>query len=627
MHTHAPLKRTLLGISLALTLMGCGGGPQQDSTQNPPPGNSGPPLVIGGRPLVTDIVTSNGKLTNVPRNTVITANISLPTPGVGVDANTLTGNVRLYRADNQQLVPGVANTDGAGGTITFTPQPAGDGLLDAETDYVFEIREGLKDENGAAFVTFTARFRTGTEPQAVAPPVSFTAQQVYPPRSYSNADAPIASLSMSPYGTQLYGVTLGGQVMRWKVDAVTGTLSERQVLNLGDLRPDLAGRAIIGLAFEPPKENQPQVLWISHNDPVYSPDGSLPRDFSGAVSRLLIRSGSEFGPENVTFEDYVVGLPRSIKDHLTNSLAFGPDKKLYVSQSSNTSTGAPDTTWNPGGIHPERLLNAAVLQIDTTRDVSGGPIDVQTEPYDQNLASPGNYNPYAAGSPVKIFADGVRNAYDLVWHSNGSLYLPTNGGASGGSTPGKAGVPALSSAPTQKDFLFRTTLDAQDRNLYFGHPVEKRGHFVLNGGNPTAVEDPAEVVDDAHGRKGYPVGTLPDPNYRLPAYEFGYNRSPNGVVEYKSDVFNGRLKGKLLVVEYSGGQDIVVLTVDERTKNIRKAEQIGIELEHEGDSRLTRPLDLVEDPRNGNLYVAELVVQPGQNQAPKARIRLLRPLK
>ena len=42
------------------------------------------------------------------------------------------------------------------------------------------------------------------------------------------------------------------------------------------------------------------------------------------------------------------------------------------------------------------------------------------------------YDPFAEDAVVKIFATGVRNAYDLVWHSNGQLYVPTNGSAAGG---------------------------------------------------------------------------------------------------------------------------------------------------------------------------------------------------
>ena len=37
--------------------------------------------------------------------------------------------------------------------------------------------------------------------------------------------------------------------------------------------------------------------------------------------------------------------PRSVKDHETNSLAFGPDGALYLTQGANNAMGAADSTW------------------------------------------------------------------------------------------------------------------------------------------------------------------------------------------------------------------------------------------------------------------------------------------
>jgi glucose/arabinose dehydrogenase len=48
----------------------------------------------------------------------------------------------------------------------------------------------------------------------------------------------------------------------------------------------------------------------------------------------------------------------------------------------------------------------------------------------------GTYDPFAPDAAVTIFASGVRNAYDCTWHSNGQLYIATNGSAAGGNTPG-----------------------------------------------------------------------------------------------------------------------------------------------------------------------------------------------
>jgi glucose/arabinose dehydrogenase len=126
---------------------------------------------------------------------------------------------------------------------------------------------------------------------------------------------------------------------------------------------------------------------------------------------------------------------------------------------------------------------------------------------------------------------------------------------------------------------------------------------VLNGGNHTAGRDPMEVAD-------YPVGTKPDPRWRPPAYVFGKNLAPTGLIEYRGDAFGGLLRGKILVCRYSGGDDILVLSLGsggEVTEAIS-----GVE----GFTRLMDPLDLVEDPATGNLYVAEF--QP-------KRITLLRP--
>ena len=44
--------------------------------------------------------------------------------------------------------------------------------------------------------------------------------------------------------------------------------------------------------------------------------------------------------------------------------------------------------------------------------------------------------PFAPDAPLTIYASGVRNAFDLLFTSDGKLYAPTNGSAAGGNTPG-----------------------------------------------------------------------------------------------------------------------------------------------------------------------------------------------
>jgi hypothetical protein len=271
--------------------------------------------------------------------------------------------------------------------------------------------------------------------------------------------------------------------------------------------------------------------------------------------------------------------------------------------------GAPDSKW---GFREEHLLSASILRLNVAelfekRAGAPGALDVKTE-------DGGTYDPYKPGAPLTIYATGIRNAYDLLWHRNGHLYAPLNGSAAGGNTPAspqaaqasrgtaaaRPHVPALKDVrQTLDDYLFRV-----EPGAYYGHPNPKRGQYVLNGGNPTPGCDPAEVHD-------YPVGTLPDPNWRPAVFSFGRNLSPTGVIEYHNTAaFNGLLAGCMLVCRYSGGDDILVLKL---APDGGVAEAVsGVE----GFTRMMDPLDLVEDPSTGNLYVSEF--QP-------RRVTLLRP--
>lgn len=411
-------------------------------------------------------------------------------------------------------------------------------------------------------------------------PVAFSSSEVF-------TGSAISSVLVDPSGAFLYSAFLNGELRRWEI-APDGTLHNQ------DLFTGFAGRAVIGLAIDPA---HPNVLWVSHNAPVFPQPAP---DWSGAISRLTLGDGA-FTPER---EDVVVGLPRSARDHLSNGLAFGPDGMLYLTQGSNSAMGAPDDYWKN---RPEHLLNAAVLRIDPAYD-GPLPIDVQTE----DRSSP--YDPFADGAPVTIFATGVRNAYDLVWHTSGNLYVPTNGSAGGGNTPASPEgetphVPGLTGVPDQHDYLF-----AIEPGGYYGHPNPLRGEYVLNGGNPTAAVDPAEVA--GAGPTGYPVGVAPDLDYGGFAWDFGLHRSPNGVIEYRGDAFAGALQGALLVCQYNSGDPILVLRPDTSGAIVSTEPLIGA-------AGLQQPLDLAENPRTGDIYVAELVVF-GRGET-TGRITLLRP--
>jgi glucose/arabinose dehydrogenase len=231
----------------------------------------------------------------------------------------------------------------------------------------------------------------------------------------------------------------------------------------------------------------------------------------------------------------------------------------------------------------------------------------------------GHYDPFAPDAPLTIYCTGTRNGYDLLWHSNGHLYVPLNGSARGGNAPATplggasparrfdqetAGaytgpaVVGLTNLPTQSDYLIKVV-----KGGYYGHPNPSRSEFVMNGGNPTAGVDPCEVPE-------YPVGTLPDRNWRKPDFDFGKNLAPVGLIEYNGDAFP-HLKGKIIVCRYSGGKDLMVLGLGSQGEVSETI--VGLD----GFTQLHDPLDLCEDPQTGYLYVSEFGAK---------KITLLRPM-
>jgi hypothetical protein len=513
-----------------------------------------------GNPHVTSTTPADAA-TGVLRDAFVSANLLVPSGGI--DATTITaGTVKLYRTKDGAAVPSSVNTSAGGDVLALQPND----VLDPDTDYTFEVTSGLRDVSGNSFTPFVTHFRTGTGTAATDPSLTFTKVSLTTPK------APYTGVTVGPDG-RLYAGTELGDIVRFDIQP-DGSLANPQVIrslvDAGGGQP----RLLTGIQFDPASTKDDLVLWVTHS--AYAIDNGP--DWAGKVTRLS-------GPDLATVQDYVVGLPRSTRDHVTNQLVFGPDGAIYFPQASNTAMGAPDYAWH---YRPERLLSAAILRLNVwaVRDrlaAGKGPLNVQTE--DGNA-----YDPWAAGAPLTVYASGVRNAYDLVWHSNGGLYAPTNGSQNGGATPagGPNNVPAIGNvADVEDDVLFRI-----DQGGYYGHPDPARGQFVYNGGNPTDAADPYEVSQ-------YPVGVQPDGNWRMPAYDLGQHYSPNGAIEYRGGAFGGALDHAILVTRFSGGNDVAVLTVGPG------GEITGYKGGLEGLKNFNDPVDLAEDPRTGFLYVAE----------------------
>ncbi|UZO79515.1 Ig-like domain-containing protein [Aquimarina sp. ERC-38] len=554
-------------------------------------------------------------------------NVEIVTPpNYELDFRTLAGNVNLYEINDQGefLIPSNSNDTGGGDAITLTPI----NRLKEFTKYIFRITSGLQANrigninDRLSFLPFESTFETGeasfkSSTDRDLSNVSFT-KVSGTALGDGTLNQRFSSLAIGPDG-RLYASTIGdfqsdGQIYRWDMLA-DGTLS-----NLKIFSPDLKGsihpvtgvpssdnRLIIGLTFDPNSNRNNPVVYVTHSEASIT-NGP---EWDGVLTRLS-------GPNFSQVQDIVIHLPRSAKDHLTNSITFDKEGNLYISQGSNTAGGAPDPNW---ANRPERLLAAAVLKLDLTK-LTSLPLDAYTTdniqvinsaPTDAITMSDGTYNPYAINSPLTVFASGIRNAYDLVWHSNGWLYIPTNGTAGNNfnspNTPSTSDYPlakrldlltTIPSTPsvlggeTQKDWLFTSR-----GGSYHGHPNPYRGEFVLNNGGKPYSNVFGQIKNGYIDVRKYPASVGPDPNYRLPAYDFDKNKSPNGVIEYKSNAFQGVLKKLLMVTRFSGQDDIITLNPT-ANGNIQE-----VYTDIPGLRAFDDPLDIIEDPLTGNLYVSE----------------------
>jgi PKD repeat protein len=555
--------------------------------------------------------------------------VSIITPdGYEIDKSTISGNVNLYEVigNSEILVPSNSNDSGGGDAITLTPID----FLKEKTTYIFRTTSGIEANRTGdlsdriPFLPFSSKFTTGDfkndfVSQRDLSNVEFIRVQGGADLGEGTFGERFSSLAIGPDG-KLYGSTIGdfqsdGKIFRWNIEP-DGTLTNLEILSpelTGSPHPingprDNQNRLIIGFEFDPNSTEDNLVAYVTHSQAALT-NGPA---WDGKITKLT-------GPDLNVVQDLVIHLPRSTKDHLLNSITFDLDGKMYLGQGSNSAGGQPDPAWNN---RPESLLAGAVLKLDLNKLPANLPLSVFTTddisiinsaPSSGLTMSDGTYNPYSADSPLTVFASGVRNAYDLVWHSNGWLYVPINGTAGNNSTApnspstlsyplarrmdGRTNIPfapALFGGESQKDWLAKTK-----GGSYHGHPNPYRGEFVLNHGGVPYSGIPGQLEISHRDVAKYPTDLLPDVNFRSPAFDFGKNKSPNGIIEYKSDAFGGKLQGLIMVVRFSGQNDILVLEPNENG-------DIGAEYSTiPGLRGFVDPLDLVEDPKTGNIYISE----------------------
>jgi glucose/arabinose dehydrogenase/N-acetylneuraminic acid mutarotase len=320
------------------------------------------------------------------------------------------------------------------------------------------------------------------------------------------------SMEWGPDG-RLYVSELMGTVHALTLDAGGNVVAD-------DVSTALGERLTLGLTIGPESTASDVVIYAAHSSP--SVDNGVPN--SGIVSRLS-------GPALGSRADVITGLPRAIANHGTNKLRFGADGRLYIAQGGNTGAGAPNSASTEFGTMEEQPLSAAMLVAD-----------VNATGFDGSCANESDI----FGPPpcdVQVFASGLRNTYDFVFHSNGSIYAPDNGLGVTGTFPPSPTAPCLGFGdPTswqqgghnpgeQSDYLNRIL-----PGKYYGHPNPRRGECVFRDGSYQSVPPP--------------------PDYVPPLHDMGSHASANGTIEYTSGAFCGRFQNELLVARYSVGDDI-----------------------------------------------------------------------
>ncbi|MGB3798597.1 MAG: cadherin domain-containing protein, partial [Lewinella sp.] len=584
---------------------------------------------VNGEPIAffSEVSPADGETNVAVTNFQINAVVNAP-DGYELDKNSIEGNVKLFEqtANGLEEVEINANDTGGGDAITVTPTSN----VKKSTVYVFEITgvEANKVDDLNTRITFQPFVSTFTTTSAddTNLPVDLTGVSFTSVKGGALGEGVadrFTSLVIGPDG-KLYGSTTGEIIKRWTI-AEDGTLT-----NLEELMIDLQGsnhpesgvpasddRLVIGLTFAPEATAENLVAYITHSSLTLT-NGP---EWDGKLSRIS-------GPNLENVEDVLIHLPRSAKDHLTNSVVVGPENDLFIVQGSNSAGGEPDPAWVN---RPERLLAAAVLRVELDKLPAQLPLSLYTTdnisvinaaPGTGITMSDGTYNPYSVDSPVSLFATGIRNAYDMVFHSNGWMYVPTNGTAGNNSNspntpaslpyvmadPDRGGVrrpngtyftnptiPGVTGGETQKDWLFKSR-----GGSYHGHPNPYRGEFILNHGGKAYSDLPGQAESSYTDVSKYPNDLGPDANYMEVAFDFGKNKSPNGAIEYKSNAFDGKMQGMLLVTRFSGQDDIIVLQPGNSSGDV-----IAQYPDVPGLQGMDDPLEVIEDVRTGNLYAAQ----------------------
>lgn len=313
----------------------------------------------------------------------------------------------------------------------------------------------------------------------------------------------IAALTYGPDG-RLYCGSQKSEVLALSID-VDLKVSKTCTKNIAGTGPR---RWVLGVAFNP--KSIALKLFFTSNTFFWANNNLLPFEqgwINGKVQSITLSSPTACF--NNDLADVVTGLPVSNHDHGNNFLHFLPSGKMVIGVGGFSNGGIVEPTDGLGGI-PVNPLSGAIVQCPA----SGTAITYS------NLAEP--FNTTVSGG-CTIYAPGFRNTFGSTFHTNGKLYATDNGPNQGFGKFSTNCAGASAPGQTKPDKLFLV-----QKGKCHGHPNLVRSR-----------SDPAQCVRE-------------DPGCVKPLIS-NLQPSTNGVVEYRANMFKGKLKGNLFLSKFGGG--------------------------------------------------------------------------
>jgi glucose/arabinose dehydrogenase len=345
-------------------------------------------------------------------------------------------------------------------------------------------------------------------------PIDFTSGRIgVIPSPTTVAFGPDGKLYVGTSKGHLYKLTLDGRYN------ILETISSTVVADLEEADEE-GNRMILGITFDPMDTSADPPVYVSHS-----------RGFHGAIlnssgvainGKVSVVSGDKLD----TIRHIVTGLPVSDHDHAVNGLEFGDHGELYIQVAGNTNAGVPGHL-STTQLLQDNVLSGATLVANLSDPAFSGTLQYTAE----------NNGDLISGSGVSIFANGLRNPYDLVYHSNGYLYGTDNGPDM---NFGDRSATCTTSLPDlgQDDKLVLLQQDG-----YYGFPNRQRGRT-----------DPRQCV----WRGLY--DTESDEDYTAPLAS--HPSSIDGLVEFQSNHFGGQLRGNLIIAKYKKDLYRAILSPD-----------------------------------------------------------------